>query len=63
MVHQLQLDGFSHGGESFELDAGIGGGELPIDADLFGVAGVFLGGHFLGQGGQIGDAAIKALAA
>jgi hypothetical protein len=45
-----------------EFDAGVGGGELPLDLALVGVGGVLPGGEFGVEGVEVGDAAIEALA-
>ena len=50
------------GVEAFEAAAGIGGGELPVDADLGGIAGGGPGVHFGRQRRRIGQAAVQTLA-
>ena len=45
-----------------EFDAGVGGGELPLDLALVGVGGVLPGGEFGVEGVDVGDTAIEALA-
>ncbi len=45
----------------FELDAGIGGSELPIDTLLTGVTPGFPRLGLLAQGVQVGDTAVQAL--
>ena len=48
--------------EALEHDAGIGGGEAPVDRAGDGVASLFPSSNLLGQGVCIGDAAVHALA-
>ena len=45
-----------------EFDAGVGGGELPVDLALVGVGGVLPGGEFGVEGVEVGDAPVEALA-
>jgi hypothetical protein len=45
-----------------ELDAGVGGGELPVDLSLVGVGGVLPSGEFGVEGVDVGDAPVEALA-
>jgi hypothetical protein len=45
-----------------ELDAGVGGGELPVDLALVGVGGALPGGEFGIEGVDVGDAPVEALA-
>ena len=48
--------------QAFEPDAGVGGGELPLDLALVGVGGVLPGGEFGVEGVEVGDAPVEALA-
>ena len=45
-----------------EFDAGVSGGELPVDLALVGVGGVLPGGEFGVEDVKVGDAAVEALA-
>jgi hypothetical protein len=45
-----------------EFEAGVGGGELPVDLALISVGGVLPGGEFGVEGVDVGDAAVEALA-
>ena len=44
-----------------EFDAGVGGGELPVDLALLGVCGLLPGGEFGVEGVDVGDAPVEAL--
>ena len=44
-----------------EFDAGVGGGELPVDLAVVGVGGVLPGGEFGVEGVDVGDAPVEAL--
>jgi hypothetical protein len=44
-----------------EFDAGVGGGELPVDLAVVGVDGVLPGGEFGVEGVDVGDAPVEAL--
>ena len=44
-----------------EFDAGVGGGELPVDLALVGVGGVLPGGEFGVEGVEVVDPAVEAL--
>jgi hypothetical protein len=44
-----------------EFDAGVGGGELPVDLALLGVGGQLPGGEFGVEGVDVGDTPVEAL--
>jgi hypothetical protein len=48
--------------EALEFDAGVGGGELPVDLGVVLVAAGPPCGDFLGEGLLVSDASIEALA-
>jgi hypothetical protein len=44
-----------------EFDAGVAGGEVPVDLSLVGVGGGLPGGEFGVEDVQVSDAAVEAL--